>query len=111
MNDRGLIVTDRITGQSEVARETIYTSLVMLSKTELKNFADTVYEILTAYGHTLTRDVVNAKQLLRHIKTYRALDEEKKNFLRKVIRVVVENRKNVRKKRRSSHLFITRESK
>lgn len=111
MNDRGLIVTDRITGQSEAARETIYTSLVMLSKTELKNFADTVYEILTADGHTLTRDVVNAKQLLRHIKTYRALDEEKKNFLRKVIRVVVENRKNVRKKRRSSHLFITRESK
>lgn len=110
MDGKGLIVTDRITRQSELARETIYTSLVLLTKSDLKNFADTVYEILVADGHTETRDVINAKQLLKIVKRYRALDEERKAFIRKVVRTVIENRRNVRKKHRCPWLFNTRES-
>lgn len=110
MDGNGLIVTDRITRQSELARETIYTSLVLLTKSDLKNFADTVYEILVADGHTETRDVINAKQLLKIVKRYRALDEERKAFVRKVVRTVIENRRNVRKKHRCPWLFNTRES-
>lgn len=94
---KDFIHTDEVTAGSKFIDRAVKNWLAGMTMEERSSFVDTLYELLTAGGATLTAELINPKNVRTYIKALNE-DENKRRIIAEELASLVQSIKNIQRK-------------